>query len=146
MNAVSTSLCSERRVIYRRVSGLRPSPSVIRQTRQSCLASRLTCFKTSFSLPASGFRPGSALSARFFSTTCLRICMTRSRLRCGGTTEMSESLNTSAPTRSPTLSTRQAASAATSAATTDFIRFVLPKNMLTRWSTSSQTVRSFSSV
>jgi len=56
------------------------------------------------------------------------------------------SLNTSAPTRSVALRRRQALSAAASAAVTDFMYTRVPKNMFTRWSTSSSPGRSRSSV
>ena len=51
-----------------------------------------------------------------------------------------------APTRSPSEVTRKAASAAASAAATDFMARRLPKNIDMRWSTSSSTLRSRSSV
>jgi hypothetical protein len=72
--------------------------------------------------------------------------MTLSRLRRSGIEWQCRSSKTSAPMRSPLARTRQAASAATRAATTDFMALTLPKNMLTRWSTSSSTLRSRSSV
>ena len=115
-------------------------------TAASCSARRCARSSASLSMAGEAEMPRPTPSAWFCATMAARICSTVARLRRARNSATSRSLNTIAPTRSPTPRTRQAPIAAASAAATDFIARRLPKNIDSRWSTTSSACRSRSSL